>query len=283
MWLAEAMTGPDQIDKRSFSVRWTGQLNVPANGRYTFSPFTSVGADGVMKLWINDQLILDTSITTSESEPDQASESTPTSTTGNSVQKTSAKKESPKPILPVGAIALTVGKPADFRLEYVRSPIPPKREELRRISGYPAAVLAWRSEVMERQIVPPGVFTPPQDFVKESKQGLKGEYFADTTFQKRVAVRVDPNIDFLWDVGRIALEYRDSQREIATAVAAKITSSGYLTSLSPSESKEFVQKQLPPLFAVMSASERITVLKVIAEQPELLKLFTFPQVAGALR
>ncbi|MDR0610008.1 MAG: hypothetical protein LBG58_07860, partial [Planctomycetaceae bacterium] len=41
MWLAEAMTGPDQIDKRSFSVRWTGQLNVPANGRYTFSPFTS--------------------------------------------------------------------------------------------------------------------------------------------------------------------------------------------------------------------------------------------------
>jgi hypothetical protein len=275
------MTGPDQIDKRSFSVRWTGQLNVPANGRYTFSPFTSIGADGVMKLWINNQLILDTSITNSESETESSSEST--STTGNSVPKTSTRKESPKSTLPVGVIALTVGQPADFRLEYVRSPIPPKREELRKLSAYPAAVLAWRSEVMERQIIPPNVFTPPQEMAKEVKQGLKGEYFADITFQKRVALRVDPNIDFIWDVGRIASEYRDSQREIASAVVTKVTSSGYLTSLSLSESKDFVQKQLPPLFAVMSVSERITVLKAIVEQPDLLKLFTFPQLAGAIR
>ncbi|MDR2755116.1 MAG: hypothetical protein LBC20_05365 [Planctomycetaceae bacterium] len=291
MWLAEAMTGPDQIDKRSFSVRWTGQLNVPANGRYTFSPFTSVGADGVMKLWINDQLILDTNIavsddfeTISESQPVKNKDAK-TAQKEKADTKQRAKPETtpqaPNTILN-GSVTLTAGKPADFRLEYVRVSVPIKPGEAR-LPSYPSAVLAWQSEVIERQVVPSGVFTPPQDLAKEVKQGLKGEYFSDTTFQKRVALRVDPNVDFIWDVGRVVTEHRSTQREIVSETITKLTSPGFLSNLQPSEAKELIQKQLPPLMGVLSASERVVVFKAIGENPNLLQYLTFPQLAGAIR
>ncbi|MDR1962461.1 MAG: hypothetical protein LBQ50_01630, partial [Planctomycetaceae bacterium] len=284
-WLAEAMTGPDQIDKRSFSVRWTGQLHVPANGQYTFSPFTSVGADGVMRLWINDQLVLDTNIAQPDNLVDNL-ETIPESNLTKEVKNVQKNKPEEKTASLNGSVTLTSGKPANFRLEYVRVSVPIKPGEAR-LPSYPAAVLAWQSEVIERQVVPANVFTPPQDLAKdlakEVKQGLKGEYFADATFQKRVAVRVDPNVDFLWDVGRVATEHRSTQREIASETVAKITSPGFLNTLEPTEAKELIQKQLPPLMGVLSASERVTVFKAIGDNPKLLQYLTFPQVAGAIR
>jgi hypothetical protein len=271
-WLVESMTGPDQIDKRSFSIRWTGLLDVPANGRYTFSSFTPTGADGIMKLWLNDQLIIDTSITSSN-------ESNPVPR----LSQTTDINNQPKTKMPIGAISLTVGKPANIKIEYTRTPSAKNREEARRVASYPSAILAWQSDVIERQIIPPSAFIPPKDVEKDAKQGLKGEYFADKNFTKRVAVRVDPNIDFIWDIGRIATEYRDSQREIVSATVSKIITPGYLTSLETSEAKEFVQEQLPKLFAVMSASERVSVIKALSEQQELIKLLTFQQMSGILR
>jgi hypothetical protein len=285
------MTGPDQIDKRSFSVRWTGQLNVPANGRYTFSPFTSIGADGVMKLWINDQLILDTNISVSDDFETIPEKTIPAKMKSETTLGTKATKETKqlqntqpeeKTVTPNGSVILTAGKPADFRLEYVRVSVPIKPGAAR-LPSYPSAVLAWQSEVIERQVVPSGVFTPPQDLAKEVKQGLKGEYFSDTTFQKRVALRVDPNVDFIWDVGRVVTEHRTTQREIISETITKLTSPGFLNSLQPAEAKELIQKQLPPLMGILSASERVTIFKAIGDNPNLLQYLTFPQLAGAIR
>jgi len=255
-WLCDTISGPDQIDKRAFSVRWTGTIRVPATGSYSFAQLAMPGAEGYFKLWINDQLILDNA-TESENEDDDAA-----------VQKSQQSE----------AVPLTAGTPASFRLEYVRTPVKPMPGVMR-LPGFPAAVLAWQSEVLEQQVVPTGVFFTATD----PQPGLTGEYFADTTFTKRVVVRIDPNIDFMWDVGRVATEYRGSQREIVSQAVTNITAPGFLNTLDADDAKDFIQEQLPVLFGTMTASERIAVLQVVTEKPELLKLMTFTQMSGALR
>ncbi len=47
---------PESMDDGTFSVRWTGQLDVPRDGRYTLS----AQADDELQLWLNGQLLLDT-------------------------------------------------------------------------------------------------------------------------------------------------------------------------------------------------------------------------------
>jgi len=255
VWLCDTLSGTDQVSKRAFSVRWTGTLRVPATGAYAFSQLAIPGAEGSFKLWINDQLILDNAIE-SEKEDDDAA-----------VQKSKSSS----------AVALTAGTPASFRLEYVRAPVAPQPGVMR-LPGFPAAVLAWQSDVLEQQVVPAGVF-----FTPDTKPGLMGEYFADTTFTRRVAQRTDPNVDFLWDIGHVATEQRPTQREIVSQAVTNITAPGFLNSLDPADAKDFVQGQLPVLFGTMTATERVAVLQALSEQPELLQYLTFPQMAAALR
>ncbi len=51
-----SQNGPDPaVGQTSFSVRWTGQLTVPATDKYTFY---TTSDDGV-RLWIDDQLLVD--------------------------------------------------------------------------------------------------------------------------------------------------------------------------------------------------------------------------------
>ncbi len=264
-WLCETLSGADQIDKKAFSVRWSGVIRVPASGTYTFSQIAVAGAEGSFKLWINDQLVLDTT----------------------AVSATEGEETAAEPVRPTGTVSLTAGQSTLFRLDYVRMPVEPQPGVMR-IPGFPAAVLAWQSDAIERQVVPPNVFLTDSDQSsknksKDAKPGLKGEYFADTTFTKRVAVRIDPNVDFMWDVGRVSTEYRDAEREIVAVTAAQVAAPGFLASLDPAEAKDFVQQQLPSLFAAMSASERVVVLQALSEQPALLKYLTFPQMAAALR
>jgi hypothetical protein len=84
-------------------------------------------------------------------------------------------------------------------------------------------------------------------------------------------------------VGRVVTDNRETQREIVAQTVAKLTTPGFLASLNEPDSKDLVQKQLPQLFMVMSATERVAVLQAVAEQPELLKLLSFSQMAGAMR
>jgi len=254
-WLCDALSGLDKIDKRAFSVRWTGLLRVPATGSYTFSQLAIPGAEGSFQLWIDDRLILD-NVAASAKEDDRSA-----------VQKS----------LPGGAVVLTAGTSVSFRLDYVRAPVVPQPGVMR-LPGFPAAVLAWQSDVLDRQVVPSGAFS-----TQEGAPGVTGEYFSDTTFTQQVATRIDPNVDFMWDVGLVATEQQPSRREIVSQVAARIAAPGFLNSLDPAEAKNFIQEQLPVLFGVMSASERVAVLQVVSEQPDLLHFLTFPQMAAALR
>jgi hypothetical protein len=51
-----SLSGPDQaVGNDNYSVRWTGELNVPISGTYSFYP----KVQGGMRLWINDQLLID--------------------------------------------------------------------------------------------------------------------------------------------------------------------------------------------------------------------------------
>jgi hypothetical protein len=50
------LSGPDQtVGSDNFSVRWTGELDVPISGTYSFYPT----AQGGVRLWINDQLLIE--------------------------------------------------------------------------------------------------------------------------------------------------------------------------------------------------------------------------------
>jgi len=254
-WLCDTLSEADQLDKKAFSVRWTGTLRTPVTGSYTFSQRAIPGAEGSFKLWINDQLVLDNA-TESVKEDDMAA-----------VQKSKSSS----------VVALTAGTPVPFRLDYVRAPVIPQPGVMR-LPGFPAAVLAWQSDVLEQQVIPAGVF-----FTPDVKPGLLGEYFSDTAFTKRVVLRTDPNIDFMWDVGRIATKQRGSQREIVSQSVTNITAPGFLNSLDPAEAEDFIREQLPVLFGTMSASERVAVLQAVSERPDLLQYLTFSQMAAALR
>ena len=53
-WGSGAITGTALTDQYTFSVRWTGQVETPVTGTYTFT----VGSDDGCRLWVNGQLLV---------------------------------------------------------------------------------------------------------------------------------------------------------------------------------------------------------------------------------
>lgn len=272
VWLCEAITGSDQVDKRSFSARWTGILKVPATGVYTFSQKDVPGGEGKFRLWIEDQLILDRTALEATSNAPEATKKVASEEQDSKLASSSFLSR---------PVTLVAGKPATFKLEYVREPVA-ATPGVMRLPGFPAAVLTWQSDVLEEQVVPASAFLTTNES-QSAEPGLVGEYYADTSLTKRVVQRIDPNVDFLWDTGRVAGEHRGSQREVVDSALATITSPGFFTTLNAAEAQEFIQKQFPVLLGIMTASERVAVMQVIAEQANLLKWLDFTQMVGALR
>ena len=261
LWLCNQMSSADLIDKNAFSARWTGTLRVPASGTYQFSNFQGPGAEGIMKLWLNNQLVLDSSPKSAIIEE-------------NTLDADVNEKQP--------GILLTAGEAIEFRLDYIREPVE-RIPGIFRLAGYPAAVLFWESEVVEKQVVPKIAFTLPGVFDRTEQQGLRGEYFADTALTNSIVTRLDSAIDFLWDAGPIHTEYRETQREILTANLSKIAAPGFLAALASEDAQTFIEDQLPAILPLLTASERVAAVQVLLEQPELLKSLTFPQMTGALR
>ena len=253
-WLCEQLNGPDLLDKNAFSVRWTGKLRVPATGTYRFSNYQGPGAEGVMKLRLNNQVVFDSS---QKSVTDKEVENRP-------------------------GILLAAGEAIDFRLDYFWESVAPIPGTFK-IPGYPAAVLFWESEVLEKQAVPKTAFTVSGGLDSTKQQGLRGEYFAGTASTNPVATRLDPAIDFLWDTGPIHTASREMQREILGVNLSRIITPGFLGTLQSGEAQMFAQEQLPTILPLMTASERIATVRSLGEQPELLKNLSLQQMIGAVR
>jgi hypothetical protein len=266
MWLFDNLRGADLVDKYEFSVRWTGTLRVPASGSYTFVQYRMPGSEGAMRLWVNGAVVLD-----SFPKEDHVVEF---AQDGEEIEDDSRFQSAPIP--------LSAGNNIEFRLDYVQAP----RQELPgtiRLPGFPIAVLQWESDTLERQVIPETAFLPPNNSAFRGRTGLQGEYFSDSTFTGRVALRRDASIDFMWDVGMVAAEHREAQDEIVAANVARLSTSGFFASLDESEAREFVTQQLPALLRSMTATQRVAVMISLTEQPDLLKHISFARMSAALR
>jgi len=266
MWLFDNLRGPDMVDKWEFSVRWSGTIRVPVNGSYSFTQYRTPGSEGVMRLWIDGAIVLD-------SFPDEA-QVVEFAQNGEEIEDESRFQSSP--------VLLTAGNDIEFRLDYAQIP----RQDIpgtMRLPGFPIAVLQWESEAVERQVIPAMAFSPPSSSAFRGRTGLQAEYFSDSAFGQRVVLRCDPAIDFFWDVGAVAAENREAQEEIVTANIARLGSPGFFTALDEGDAEEFVKQHLPALLRPMTATQRVTVMLSLMEQPHLLKHVSFTQMAAALR
>jgi hypothetical protein len=156
------------------------------------------------------------------------------------------------------SVPLTSGKPSDIRLEFSHRNVG-KRD-------FPIAALTWKSEVLDRQIIPPAAF-----IVAKGSAGLNGEYFADENFKRKAFTRVDESVEFIWDQGSVEKHFTAESRKTIKSVIPQITSDSFLASLTEEELKEFTQQIAPSLLSGMVISERLAFIDTISRQHRVLK------------
>ena len=266
-WLNMFFSGVDQVDPKCVSIRWTGVLRAPADGTYRFEQTRTYYSDGKMKLWIDDQVVLDSPGVRHEEDcyceiqPEVAQEKFVSS-----------------------PVALRAGEAVDFRLEYVHDMTGAKLRGIYPM-GFPVAVLTWESDLVERQVVPQNAFTPPAGFAEPGEKGLKGEYFADAAFGEKKATRLDPAIDFAWQRRSPVLAKYAAQREaLAGSLAPRLTSPTYLASRAADAkgAVPFVRESLCNAMEGLPPTQRLAVAGALAEQPDLLKHLWYSDVRRLL-
>ena len=233
----------DRMDKKDMSVRWFGCIVAPVDGQYIFEQLRTYHTDGKMKLWINDVLVLDSS-----------GEGTPQDEQDFNL----SFRSSP--------VTLRAGTRAEFRLEYIcdmkEVAVSPFASMV-----FPVAVLLWESETMEQQIVPPAVFRQ----LVEKQPGLRGEYFADANFARKVGDRIDDAIEFIWDRDAVFNAYHELKKQIVQSLLPRLTNTAFLAEISDGDAVELAEKGLVPLLAATTVTERSALIDAISSQPRLLK------------
>ena len=238
------LEAPDRVDKEDMSVRWLGRISAPADGQYIFEQLRTYHTDGKMRLWVNGDLVLDSpGAGSQENVPDfddPAFRSIP--------------------------VTLRAGTSAEFRLEYAHdmcnvavNPFMPM--------GFPVAVLLWESETMEQQIVPKEVFRQPT----ENQPGLRGEYYANAGFARKVGDRIDDAVEFIWDRDAVFNGHSELRRQIVRSLLPRITNAAFLAEMSDGDVAELVGVNLASLLAATTATERSALIEAVTSQPQLLK------------
>lgn len=257
--LLPMLHGYDQVDKRRMSVRWTGRISVPANGQYVFEQLRTFRTNGTMKLWVDDVLVMESGGNETDAEPNEGELSF---------------RSSP--------VALRAGVPAAFKLEYVHDMRNVKLDPLRPM-GLPVAVLMWESDVLEKQIVPKEAFSQEGGQTGKAQAGLKGEYFADASFGRKVGERTDAAIEFIWDQGTVFNDFVATRRSLVKANLSRVTDVNFLNSLSDEDAESFAKTGIVHLLSVMSAPQRMALIEAVSTQPRILKAIPTPVLADQLQ
>ena len=146
----------EPVGADQFAIRWTGSITPPQSGEYSFH----VAADCGVRLWIDDQLIIDDWHDTMVAWPDLEFS-----------QRVG------------GALRLQAGQPYAIRLEYCEQ------------WTDACVTLAWSNQTMPKQIVAAEYLVPTSG----AGLGLSGEYVATRDLARQpVATRIDRTIDFHW-------------------------------------------------------------------------------------
>ena len=166
LWQQIHALGRSDDAPRSLSVTWTGSVQAPADGAYTFSicpldlQYSFMGAQrkANMSIWIGQQQVLDSTAQgwTYRSEP----------------------------------VTLSAAAPQSLRVE-----LSVKVSQVSLLAQYPAvALLLWEGPGLARQLVPSTALCTPEG----SEMGLRGHYVLETQNEPLDVTRVDPQVNFIW-------------------------------------------------------------------------------------
>ena len=224
----------DLLNHNAFSVRWTGFLAAGRTDTYRLSlwdyyPATSMDT----KIWINDALVLDCS------GPEEGR------------------------VFETEGIELTAGQRVPIRVEFSFDSYRSGAKHAR-----PNVVLYWSTDTLDRQIIPSVNLQPPDDYIAEGTQGLKGEYFSTSTFGGLVQTRLDPQLGFLWHYFAVAPAYGDRQRQIVEPMVPEILASLDDPSVVGMEQADAFWCSYA-LEEVLTTQEAIQILQALQNRPAL--------------
>ncbi len=187
----------EETAAREFTVRWTGSVQAPASGQYTFSicPFdlnfkhVSMFRTQKMSLWIADNQILDSS------------------------QNGWTYKATP--------VTLAADQPTPIRIEFSYACSSRAVFEDR-----PAvAMLLWERPGMTKRSVPTTALSTPDG----SENGLLGEYVLTAAGGEANVSRVDSDINFIWYHGCLVMPgHADLRSRLAAQLYAVASAPGTL-------------------------------------------------------
>jgi len=156
-------------------------------------------------------------------------------------------------------VPLVSGTFVDFRLDFSHNSSS--------ANDFPVAILTWESEVLDKQIIPSVAFSHSDG----KTPGLRGEYFADANWARKVLERTDEAIDFIWD--RVPMEngFSATRREVVKACLSCITNDAFLVSIDSDDAETYARNYFPQLLSGMTASERIVFIDALTRYPHLLR------------
>ena len=177
-WLVGTLN-VNELPNDSFSVRWTGSLTAPRSTSYTFEQLHEPYALGTMSIWLNGELVLDTS-------------------EANGSDSENAYRSQP--------ITLTAGQKTALRIEYH---FDSNERTGRKRLYHPTSMVMWEAKGMTKQIIPQGVLK-----TDDGERGLLGEYFADPQFRTTVGTRIEPGPEMIFSSRAVFSKYRALQQEL---------------------------------------------------------------------
>ncbi len=233
---------------RQAAVRWNGFIAAPASGTYHFQQLHNPYAVGDFRLWIGNQLVLD-------SRPEEAEQ---------------LGTESRYRSLPVSLIA---DQPVELRAEFVRTPdvLQPQ------LIGYfhnvqPVVALMWESEQLSQRLVAPDAYTPPEGFEPDSEQttGLKAEFFSDPLFQQPLFIRRDTGVELTTRVA-VTVDHWDSFSAARNRSFRKFSNPDFESKISGVAAAGFWEHKSIPVFTEYATIwQRAQLVDWMIEHPEVL-------------
>jgi hypothetical protein len=235
------------VPRTRFAVRWTGTLTPAVSGECVFEQVRQHHVDGLMRMTLGDNLILDSQ---------SSAETSPLSSSVRSAPVT---------------LEAGVAMPVVVEYLYDADSMTTNREFFERI--FPMAVLAWQRGDQPSEIVPADVFTAP-----DGQRGLRGEYFSSLQFAQPVGVRLDPGVQMVWSKQQAGLEIADEQifsafdgeqEQVVKHCVDEILQGDGLVQLSAEAS--FYESTLPRLLERLPARQRLAVVDELTRLPESLQ------------
>lgn len=240
---------PAAVDRRQFSVRWTGWLAVPETGAYTLRQVpVYVGADARLKVTIGNKLVLDS---TSAAAGDGRFVSSP--------------------------LQLTAGQPLAIQVEMAH-----RVSEINYFGkSAPMVVLTWRHGQLPEAIIPTTAYEPPNDFAAKGTRGLKGEYFADDQWGKLQQTRLDAALDFAWSLDPVVSLHEREANQVLQACKAKLLDGNFLSRAAAEGIDSVYNYNLRLLAANLTVTERVQLAQTLKSKPDVLAKMT-PEGMGRL-